>query len=198
MFTPYGKTEDGFEQQFGVNHLGHFALTGMLMDVLKKTSKSRVVNVTSTGHTMGEMDFDDLMFENNGYSARKAYGRSKLANLLFTYELQRRFEHADVDCISVAAHPGAARTNLMRHVNRILISILWIFLVPFTQSAAMGALPEIRASVDPDVKGGEYYGPDGGRRGYPVKVQSNGASHNEADAKLLWEISESLTGVSFL
>jgi NAD(P)-dependent dehydrogenase (short-subunit alcohol dehydrogenase family) len=197
MFTPYGKTEDGFEQQFGVNHLGHFALTGLLLDVLKETPKSRVVNVSSSGHTMGKMDFDDLMWKNNGYSGRKAYGRSKLANLLFTYELQRRLESAGIDCISVAAHPGAARTNLMRHMNRILSSILWVFLGPFIQSAAMGALPEIRASVDSEVKGGEYYGPEGRYGGYPVQVESNGDSHNEEDAEKLWEVSESLTGVKF-
>jgi NAD(P)-dependent dehydrogenase (short-subunit alcohol dehydrogenase family) len=149
---------------------------------------------------MGEMDFDDLMFENNGYSGRKAYGRSKLANLLFTYELQRRFENTGIDCISIAAHPGAANTNLMRYINKILFYSLFPFLRPFTQSAARGALPEIRASVDPDVKGGEYYGPDGYRemKGFPVPVQSNTASHNEADAERLWEVSEKLTGVSFL
>jgi NAD(P)-dependent dehydrogenase (short-subunit alcohol dehydrogenase family) len=144
------------------------------------------------------MDFDDLMFENNGYSGRKAYGRSKLANLLFTYELQRRFENAGINCISVAAHPGSANTNLTRHMNRILYSILWIFLIPFIQSAAMGALPEIRASVDPDVKGGEYYGPDGRFGGYPVLVESNEASHNKEDAEKLWEVSEKLTGVKFV
>jgi NAD(P)-dependent dehydrogenase (short-subunit alcohol dehydrogenase family) len=197
MFTPYGKTEDGFEQQFGVNHLGHFALTGLLLDVLTKTPQSRVVNHSSTGHTMGEMNFDDLMFEQNGYSGRRAYGRSKLANLLFTYELQRRFECAGFDCIAVAAHPGVARTNLGRHMNRILWSVIQIFFRPFTQSAAMGALPIIRASVDPEVKGGEYYGPGGfmEMRGHPTIVQSNAASHNEADAHQLWEVSEQLTGV---
>jgi NAD(P)-dependent dehydrogenase (short-subunit alcohol dehydrogenase family) len=199
MFTPYGKTEDGFEQQFGVNHLGHFALTGHLLDVLKKTSKSRVVNVSSSGHTMGEMDFDDLMFENNGYGRQKAYGRSKLANLLFTYELQRRFENAGINSISVAAHPGASNTNLSRHVNRILYAILLIVAGPLTQIAARGALPQIRASVDPDLNGGEYYGPDGFNemRGFPVLVQSNAASHNIADAKKLWEVSEELTQIKY-
>jgi NAD(P)-dependent dehydrogenase (short-subunit alcohol dehydrogenase family) len=198
MFAPYGKTEDGFEQTFGVDHLGHFALTGLLLDVLKKTPKSRVVNVTSFVHTRGEMDFDDLMFENNGYSPSEAYPRAKLANLLFTYELQRRFESAGIDCISVAVNPGFVRTKWLRHMgSRFRAFFIGIFLRLLGQSPAMGALSEIRASVDPDVKGGEYYSPDGRFGGYPVRAESSEASHNEEDAEKLWEVSESLTGVKF-
>lgn len=197
MFTPYGKTEDGFEIQFGTNHLGHFALTGLLLGLVTKTPKSRVVNVSSIGHSMVVMDFSDLNWEKSRYNTMGAYGRSKLANLLFTYELQRRFESAGINSIAVAAHPGASKTNLARHTNRILYTILLI--IAARAHAARGALPQIRASVDPDVKGGEYYGPDGFRemRGSPVLVQSNAASHNETDAKKLWEVSEELTQIKY-
>jgi NAD(P)-dependent dehydrogenase (short-subunit alcohol dehydrogenase family) len=199
MFTPHWKTEDGFEIQFGTNHLGHFALTGLLLDFVVKTPESRVVTVSSTGHSMGMMNFSDLNWEKSRYNTQGAYGRSKLANLLFTYELQRRFENNGINSIAVAAHPGASDTNLMRHTNRILIAFLRIFLGPLIQSAAMGALPQIRASVDSDVKGGEYYGPDGFRemRGSPILVQSNAASHNVSDAMKLWEVSEELTQIKF-
>ena len=201
MWAPYGKTEDGFESQFGTNHLGHFALTGLLIDHLRKTPDSRVVNVSSTGHRAGVMDFENLMFENGeGYSRHGAYGRSKLANLLFTYELQRRFEANNVVAIAVAAHPGGSNTNLSRHVEDFwYFRLLRPLFAAMTQSAAMGALPTIRASVDPNVRGGEYYGAGSFRelRGYPILVHSNGVSHNEAVAKRLWQVSEELTGVHF-
>lgn len=201
MTTPYFKTKDGFEGQVGTNHLGHFALTGLLLPLLKNTPKSRVVNVSSMAHKQGKMDFSNLLFENGkGYSPMKAYGRSKLSNLLFTYELQRYFEANKIDAISVAAHPGVSQTNLSRHLEDKLYFKIFAPLFQFmTQNAAAGALPEIRASVDPDVKGGEYYGPNGFMelKGYPVKVQSNNRSHNKEDARKLWEISEELTGVKF-
>ncbi|HME56313.1 MAG TPA: oxidoreductase [Candidatus Lokiarchaeia archaeon] len=200
MMTPHLKTKDGFELQLGTNHLGHFALTGLLLEILKKTPGSRVVNISSNGHKRGKMDFDDLMYEKGGYSSIAAYGRSKLANLLFTYELQRRFENAGLDCIAVAAHPGGSNTNLGRYIRkRIIVRILWPLAKGIMQDAAMGALPGIRAAVDPGVKGGEYYGP-GGRmemKGYPVKVTSNEASHDLADAEKLWDISEKLTSVKY-
>jgi NAD(P)-dependent dehydrogenase (short-subunit alcohol dehydrogenase family) len=123
MWVPYQKTEDGFESQFGTNHLGHFALTGLLMDLLLKTPDARVVNVSSVGHRSGTMDFDNLMFEGGkGYGRHRAYGRSKLANLLFTYELQRKFGAVDADAIATAAHPGGSNTNLARYVED-----LWYF-----------------------------------------------------------------------
>jgi NAD(P)-dependent dehydrogenase (short-subunit alcohol dehydrogenase family) len=201
MMAPYSTTEDGFEHQFGVNHLGHFALTGPLIDLLLKTPGSRVVNVSSTGHRIGRMDFGNLMYqEHDGYSPMRAYGRSKLANLLFTYELQRRFESAGADTIAVAAHPGSANTNLSRYVEDEWYYKLFGFLNPlFSQSAAMGALPAIRAATDPDVKGGQYYGPDGfmEQRGYPVVVESSGPSHDEENARQLWRVSEQLTGVGY-
>lgn len=208
MTTPYFKTKDSFEGQMGTNHLGHFALTGKLWPVLKRTPGSRVVNVSSNGHRSGKMDFNNLLFEDGkGYGPMKAYGRSKLANLLFTYELQRRINKAGLDIKALAAHPGGSKTNLGRHILKspifflflpILIIMIPIYLI-MIQSAAKGALPQIRAAVDPGVKGGEYFGPGGPGeiRGYPVRVKSNQASHNQDDAKKLWEISEQLTGINF-
>jgi NAD(P)-dependent dehydrogenase (short-subunit alcohol dehydrogenase family) len=201
MTTPYFKTKDGFEGQVGTNHLGHFALTGLLLPVLEKTPKSRVVNVSSMAHKQGKMDFSNLLFENGkGYSPMKAYGRSKLANLLFTYELQRFFEANDIDSISVAAHPGVSQTNLARHLeDKLFFKIFFPVFKFMTQSAEKGALPQIRASVAPHVMGAEYYGPSGFNemKGHPVKVESNSASHNKEDAWKLWEVSEKLTGVKF-
>jgi NAD(P)-dependent dehydrogenase (short-subunit alcohol dehydrogenase family) len=194
MMVPYSQTEDGFESHFATNHLGHYALTGLLLDVILKTPGSRVVNVSSGGHRIGHMNFDNLMYEGGkNYSSSRAYGRSKLANLLFTYELQRYFERIDADAIAVAAHPGSSDTNLGRYVeDRWYFKLLKPIMKCMGQNAAMGALPTIRAAVDPDVKGGEYYGP--GRfieqRGYPIIVRSNSASHNKADARQLWRVSE--------
>ncbi|MCJ7702983.1 MAG: oxidoreductase [Anaerolineales bacterium] len=202
MMVPYGTTEDGFERQFGTNHLGHFALTGHLIDLLLKTPDSRVVNVSSTGHSFGVMDFNNLMYEDgNGYSPMGAYGRSKLANLSFTYELQRRFESKGTDTIATAAHPGLSDTNLAAHFeNRWYFKLGRHLLKRIGQSAAMGALPSIRAAVDPKVTGGQYFGPSGRneRKGYPIVVKSNDASHNQVDARQLWQVSEKLTGVHFL
>jgi NAD(P)-dependent dehydrogenase (short-subunit alcohol dehydrogenase family) len=201
MMVPYATTEDGFESQFATNHLGHFALTGLLIDLLLKTPASRVVNVSSAAHRMGKMDFDNLMFEDgNGYSPAGAYGRSKLANLLFTYELQRRFKASGADAIAVAAHPGTSSTNLTGHMaDRWYFKIAYPIFEQMVQGADMGALPTIRAAVDPQAKGGDYYGPNGfmEQGGYPVLVQSTEASHNLADAKQLWDVSEELTGVTF-
>ena len=198
MMSPYFKTKDGFEGQLGINHLGHFALTGLLMDILLKTPGSRIVNVSSGAHRRGEMDFSNLQFEDGeGYSPIRAYGRSKLANLLFTYELQRKLESAGRDTIAVAAHPGVAMTNLARYLEgKLFYKILYPFFKGFAQDQAMGALPQIRASVDPEVKGGEYYGPDGRNemKGYPVKVPSSAAARNPEDAARLWEESVRLTG----
>ena len=202
MMTPYFKTKDGFEGQFGTNHLGHFALTGLLLDMIQATPGSRIVNVSSGAHRNGAMDFDNLQFEGGkDYSPSKAYGRSKLANLLFTYELQRKFEEAGSKTIAVAAHPGVAMTNLARHLEkRLLFKLLMPLFKGLAQDQAMGALPQIRASVDPGVTGAEYYGPDGKRewKGFPVVVKSNEASHDLRDAAKLWEESEKLTGVKYV
>lgn len=201
MTTPYFLTKDGFEAQIGTNHLGHFALTGLLMPVIKKSPVSRVVNVSSMAHKQGKMDFENFLFEGGaGYSPLKSYGRSKLSNLLFTYELQRRLVARNVKSIAVSAHPGVSNTNLGRHIeNKLFYKILYPLMSPFIQSQEMGALPQIRAAVDPNVKGAEFYGPGGFNemKGFPVKVQSNSASHNLDDARKLWELSEKLTGVKF-
>jgi NAD(P)-dependent dehydrogenase (short-subunit alcohol dehydrogenase family) len=201
MTTPYFKTKDGFEGQVGTNHLGHFALTGLLLPVLEKSPNARVVNVSSVAHKQGKMDFSNLLFENGkGYTPMKAYGRSKLANLLFTYELQRFFENNNINVISVAAHPGVSQTELFRHLDE-----KWYFRLvrpifqAISQPGKMGALPQLRASTDADVKGSDYFGPNGFMelKGYPVRTTSNSASHNKDDARKLWEVSEKLTGVSF-
>lgn len=199
MMTPYFKTKDGLEGQMGVNHFGHFKLTGNLLDMIMNTSGSRVINVSSNAHKYGKMDFDDLQFENNSYTPIKAYSRSKLANLLFTYELQRFFEAKGTESKAIAAHPGSSRTNLARYIdNKFWFKLIWPLFRILTQNQEKGALPQIRAAVDENVKGGEYYGPHRGSRGYPVVVESNEASKNREDAKKLWEISENITGVKFL
>lgn len=202
MATPNIKTDDGFEAQIGTNHLGHFALTAHLLPLLKATPMSRVVNVSSLAHKGGKMDFDDLMFEKGRkFKPMSAYGQSKLANLLFTYELQRFFETNNIDCIATAAHPGGSNTRLANHFETgWLMTQVSKIARGAMQSAAVGALPQIRASVDENVKGGDYFGPSGiGEMfGYPVLVKSNTTSHKVEDAKRLWDISESLTGVKYL
>ncbi len=201
MMAPYNLTKDGFESQFGVNHLGHFALTGLLMDIIKYTPYSRVVNVSSVAHKYGDMDFSNLLYrEGKDYNSIKAYGRSKLANLLFTYELQRYFEKNKINSIAVAAHPGSSNTNLVRYIEKkFLFKLFKPFFYILRQSPDKGALPQLRAAVDVGVKGGEYYGPAGINElsGPPIIVKSNKASHKENDAKRLWEESERLTGIVF-
>jgi NAD(P)-dependent dehydrogenase (short-subunit alcohol dehydrogenase family) len=201
MMVPYKKTADGFESQFGTNHLGHFALTGSLIDLILKTPGARVVNISSNAHYGGEIDFDNLQYEDGGYNPSAAYSRSKLANLLFTYELQRRFEGRGAEALALAAHPGIAATGLADHflTGKLSWLIQGIMKVLF-QSAKMGSLPGLRAATDPQAEGGSYYGPGGKgeRSGYPVVVTSNQASHNQQDAARLWKVSEDLTGVSFL
>lgn len=201
MMPPYRLTKDGFESQMGTNHLGHFALTALLLDRLKSTAHSRVVNVSSIAHKNGQMDFSNLLYENGkDYSPSKAYGRSKLSNLLFTFELQRFFEKNKIDCLAIAAHPGVSDTNLFKD---ILPNWAMFLLKPianlFIQPAAMGALPQLRAAIDPAAQGATYYGPDGARemKGYPVIVQTNNTDITIDNAKKLWEASEKLTGISF-
>ena len=199
--TSYFRTKDGFEGQMGINHLGHFALTALLSELLLKTHGSRVVNVSSNSHRYGKVDFENLLYQNGrDYHPLKAYGRSKLANLLFTYELQRRFERKGTDSIAVAAHPGSSQTNIGSHLKkRWWFSMFKPFYRLVTQSAEKGALCQLRAATDLLVKGGEYYGPDGfsERRGYPVRVESSKDSHNMEHARRLWEESEKLTGIKF-
>jgi NAD(P)-dependent dehydrogenase (short-subunit alcohol dehydrogenase family) len=203
MALPYRKTADGFEMQFGTNHLGHFALTGLLLDTLLRTAGTRIVTVSSGAHTMGHINFDDLQREKS-YGKWEAYGQSKLANLLFAYELQRKLAAAGKDTISVAAHPGYAATNLQTAGPQMVGSwfqekLMGLLNKIFAQSQARGALPILYAATAPDVHGGEYFGPNGFNemRGYPTKVESNEASHNEVVAQRLWTVSEELTGVKY-
>lgn len=200
MWCPYARTKDGFELQMGVNHLGHFALTGLLLPLLKSTKDSRVVTVSSLGHRNAKLDVGHIMLGEEEYNPNLAYYNSKLANLLFTYELQRKFEKHGLDIISVAAHPGGSATNLARHVEKSFwFRLLKPLFLVLAQSAEKGTLPEVRASVDPSVVGAEYYGPRGFNEmgGYPIKVESTEASHSLEDAKKLWDISEKLTNVKY-
>jgi NAD(P)-dependent dehydrogenase (short-subunit alcohol dehydrogenase family) len=196
MALPRQETADGFEMQFGTNHLGHFALTMLLLPRLIATPGSRVVTVSSMGHRMGRMNFDDLQ-GTKSYHRWLQYGMTKLSNLLFTYELQRRLQAAVAPTIAVAAHPGGSNTELARDAGTLMrLGQPMANLV--MQSAAMGALPSLRAATDPSVIGGEYYGPDGlgETRGHPVRVSSSRASHDVAAAARLWSISEELTGTT--
>lgn len=198
MYTPRQKTQDGFDMQFGVNHLGHFALTGLLLDALLPVPGSRVVTVSSFGHRIrADIHFDDLQFDRS-YNRVAAYGQAKLANLMFTYELQRRLAPHGTT-IAAAAHPGAAATELQQNLPGPFRKAADLLLPLFTQNAAMGALPTLRAATDPAVSGGEYYGPDGmgGTRGYPKVVASSAKSHDVAVQQRLWTVSEQLTDVKF-
>jgi NAD(P)-dependent dehydrogenase (short-subunit alcohol dehydrogenase family) len=197
MYVPTRETtKDGFEMQFGTNHLGHFALTGQLLDNLLPVEGSRVVTVSSVGHRiLARIHFDDLQLERK-YNRVEAYGQSKLSNLLFTYELQRRLDAKGTPTIAAAAHPGFADTELMRHLPGFIPNFVWR---PFAQPADMGALPTLRAATDPDVQGAQYYGPDGigETQGNPKVVKSSAQSHNEDLQRRLWTVSEELTGVTF-
>jgi NAD(P)-dependent dehydrogenase (short-subunit alcohol dehydrogenase family) len=197
MWTPKSTTKDGFELQFGTNHLGHFAFTGLLLDRLLPVAGSRVVTVSSMGHRIrADIHFDDLQWE-RGYSRVGAYGQAKLANLLFTYELQRRLAPLGTT-IAVAAHPGGSRTELIRHLPAPVERVASV-LEPLFQEADMGALPTLRAATDPGVLGGQYYGPDGfgQQRGYPKIVGSSDKSHDVDLQRRLWTVSEELTGVVY-
>jgi NAD(P)-dependent dehydrogenase (short-subunit alcohol dehydrogenase family) len=198
MIPPYGRTRDGFELQFGVNHLGHYALTGLLLDRLARGSAPRVVTVSSNAHRRGTIRFDDLDWA-HGYHPMNAYAMSKLANLLFAAELGRRHPWLT----SVAAHPGAARTRLMRTSPwhfRVVVSprTRWVFSW-LIQSEEAGAQPILRAATDPAVGGGEYFGPGGWGEftGPPVLVTTSAAAQDPDLASRLWDTSQRLTGVNW-
>ena len=200
MMTPYGRTDDGFELQLGTNHLGHFALTGLLLDRLAPVPGSRVVTVSSLAHRQGRIDVADLHFEQRRYNPRAAYGQSKLANLLFTYELQRRLAASGASTIAVAVEPGVVPTDLPRYAgraSRLIVRLLTS--VAGQPNAAMGALATLRAATDPQVRGGEYYAPDrlAGWRGYPVRSQTSEGARDIEAQRLLWAESERLTGVHY-
>jgi NAD(P)-dependent dehydrogenase (short-subunit alcohol dehydrogenase family) len=193
MVPPYTKTKEGYELQFGVNHLGHFALTGLLLDRLLKTPKARIINVSSGAHRMGSgtIDFDNLNAE-KGYRATEAYSQSKLANLLFTLELNRRFEEINSDVIAAASHPGWTVTGLQKGFSQVISRIVG-------QRPNMGALPTLMAAIHPEVERNEYYGPTGfmEMRGFPGKCETSQAAKDVDLAKRLWNVSEELTGVNY-
>jgi NAD(P)-dependent dehydrogenase (short-subunit alcohol dehydrogenase family) len=194
MMPPESKTADGFELQFGTNHLGHFALTGVLLDLLLNTEGSRIVNVSSSAHRYGEIDFEDLNWEKRQYKEMASYGQSKLANMLFTLELQKRLEKSGAATLAVSCHPGWTGTDLQRHSGFLR------FLNPvFSMKPWQGALPTLYAAVSDEVVGTGYYGPDGfmQMRGYPTLTEPKETAKDLAVAKRLWQESEKMTGVTF-
>lgn len=206
MAIPLQRTVDGFEMQIGTNHLGHFALTGLLLGRLTGTPGARVVNLASLAHRWTrQMNLNDLNFERSRYNKWDAYGKSKLANLLFTFELVRRLERAGSPLIAAAAHPGYSSTNLQlvgpeqsgSAIGRVAMQLGNALI---GQSAAMGALPTLRAATAPEVDSGDYFGPGGFQQlgGYPVKVGCRRAARDDASGATLWQRSEELTGVRFL
>jgi NAD(P)-dependent dehydrogenase (short-subunit alcohol dehydrogenase family) len=191
MIPPFTKTADGFEVQFGANHLGHFALTGLLMNVILATPRARIVNLSSNAHRMGTIDFDNLNAE-KGYQPANAYAQSKLANLLFTLELNRKLVEIDSDVIATAAHPGWTVTGLQKGFLHTVSE--WV-----GQKPEMGALPTLQAALDPDAGRNDYFGPSGfmEMRGYPRKVETSDSAKDTKLAKRLWVVSEELTGVNY-
>ncbi len=198
MMTPFAKTEDGFESQFGVNHLGHFLLTGLLLPLLEKPDRPRVVSLSSMAHRHGNIDFENLNSEKS-YSRLGAYAQSKLACLMFAYELDRRLKNSGSRIISVAAHPGASNTELGRHLPSVVQTLAPLFSFA-TNSVESGAEPTLYAALGEDVKGGDYFGPTGfmEMKGKAGKVASTEASHDEEVAKRLWEVSEEAVRFSYL
>jgi NAD(P)-dependent dehydrogenase (short-subunit alcohol dehydrogenase family) len=197
MAAPRGRTADGFELQFGTNHLGHFALTGLLLDMLEGREDARVVTLSSGAHRGARIAFDNLQGERR-YFRWRAYAQSKLANLLFALELDRRLRAAGSSVKSLAAHPGYAHTNLQTSGPPRLDAILMAPINRFyAQSDEMGALPTLYAATAPGLEGGAFIGPDGigEGRGYPTRVSPSAAARDEETARRLWEVSEELTGV---
>jgi NAD(P)-dependent dehydrogenase (short-subunit alcohol dehydrogenase family) len=192
MIPPYGKTKDGFELQFGTNHLGHFALTLRLLPLLQKSSGARIVTVSSIAHRNGKINFEDLNWERRKYKASRAYGDSKIANLYFTRILSQKMEGSRI--MALSAHPGWTATDLQRHSGTF--QFLNGF---FAQGIPMGTLPTLRAALDPLAQNGEYYGPGGfmEMNGYPKAVKPNKLAADLETAQRLWKVSEELTGLSF-
>lgn len=195
MMPPYSKTMDGFESQIGVNYFGHFLLTGLLLEVIIKTPGSRIISLGSNAHKNGIINFDDLQSEKH-YSAMGAYRQSKLACMIFAFELQRRLEGAGLKTLSVAAHPGVSMTELVRYMPKWLIRIAIRLAFLFTHSPQKGALPVLYAALGDDVNGADYLGPlgPGERTGEPGKAKAMPHSRDKEIAKKLWETSERLTG----
>ncbi len=203
MAIDQSETADGFEMQFGVNHLGHFALTCQLLPLLLSTPHSRVVTVSSMGHRVGRLRLDDLFFEKRGYDRWRPYFQSKLANLLFTSELQRRLAGAGAATIGLSAHPGASETDIAAEGSGVANSAIELAarriqpFIPLAQPARLGALPVLRAATDPEARGGQFYGPLWMIRGHPRLETPSRRARQMDDAMRLWERSEELTGVTF-
>ncbi len=200
MAIPYRKTQDSFEWQFGTNYLGHFALTGLLLPTMLATPQSRVITTSSIVHIIGNIEFNNLNNERS-YSRWSAYGKSKLADLMFAFELQRRLKGAGTTTLSIAAHPGFSHTNLQStSVTEARAGIEgFMYSLYQGQNAAMGALPQLYAATAPSLSGGEYIGPDGlfGLSGYPKKVRASKQAYNEHVAARLWDVSVEMTGVEY-
>ncbi|MGW6936879.1 oxidoreductase [Lentzea sp. NPDC054927] len=198
MAVPNGRTADGFERQFGTNHLGHAALTWLLLPALRQRPGARVVTVASLAHQYGRIDFDDPNWERRPYSYRGSYGQSKLANILFARELERRSS----DVTSIAAHPGITVTDLTDNMasahNSLFLRLGGKISHLFSQSVEMGALPQLYAATSPDARGGQYYGPDSfnGMRGYPAVARMTAAARDDLAANRLWELTIKLTGIA--
>lgn len=194
MMTPYAKTANGFELQLGTNHLGHFALTGLLLAKLLAGKQARIINVSSIGHRFAKLNLNDLNWEKRKYDPMQSYADTKLANLLFTYALQRKLAAAGADTIVAAAHPGLTATDLQRHSSVAKFFNPWL-----AQKAEKGALPILYAATHPNVQRGDYFGPGGWleMRGYPKKVSSTPLSHDDVLAEDLWNKSEELTNIHY-
>lgn len=199
MIPPYMKTEDGFESQFGINYLSHFLLTGLLLPILEKTPQSRVVSLASIAHKGAKINFEDLNSEKS-YARSKAYGQSKLACLMFAYELDRRLKKSGSSVMSVAAHPGVSNTELGRYIPKILYTLLFPLVKLMTHPPQEAAKPTLFAALHPDLKGGEYIGPTGFNemKGKPGIVGSEPQSHDKEVAQKLWEVSEEFTKIHYL
>lgn len=194
MMCPFAKTADGFEIQFGTNHLGHFALTGLLLPLLQQTNNSRVVNVSSLAHRGGKPDFSDLNWSQREYNTSQAYCDSKLANMVFTFTLVEKLSGLGNNPLVTAAHPGWTKTDLQRHALKYRLMGLLM-----AQNTAAGALPTLRAAVDPQAAPGDFFGPGGKQemKGPPVKVEASEPCRDHKAAADLWELSEQMTGISY-
>ena len=192
MMPPEGKTKDGFESQFGVNFVGHFALTGLLYNQLQTIAGSRIVTLSSIAHRGASIDFDNLRLE-KPYDAKREYYQSKLANLLFTLELSRRIDAKGDDVLSVACHPGFTKTELQRHIDPAILQGMTFM------ETWQGALPTLLAAIGPDVKQGDYYGPDGPGElgGFPAIGEIDASALDAKSAQKLWEVGQDVTGIAF-
>lgn len=198
MIPPFSKTEDGFESQMGVNYFAHFLLTGLLMNELNASAQARVVALSSVVHKMGKISFSNLNAEKR-YSKVEAYSQSKLACMMFAYELDRRLKKANSSVISVVAHPGVSATSLLQYIPKIVTTILLPLTSPIMNTPKQAAMPSLMAALDTSVKGGDFFGPTGfgDMSGEPAKVASKPHSHNKEIAEKLWETSEELLSFKF-